>query len=213
MADPPRWVDTITEALHPNATSREEIFNHSFSLEQLDVADHRMCELIGNHTLMCETSGGGVIFVDAQHYMYLDLLEPQKIIQSHGYKFVESLLGGEIIVFQKGNCFLLLHGHLAIAGDSREEISAVASQRRGTVASILKQVRRFATGEINSADEDFDDSAIHGTLVMEVNNRGLHGSHRFSAAMYRDSVTPSNFSALDSFGGGMTPEMEPCNSR
>ena len=49
-----------------------------------------------------------------------------------------------------------------------------------------------------------------GTLAAELNNHGLHDSKRYSAAMYRDYVTPKNVNALETFGGttniGPTPK-------
>ena len=83
------WEDVIEEALYPDGETREEIFAHDFTTAQLDVADGRFCGM-----LQSNANEGGVrfIFVDAQNYMYTDLLEPQRIAHRLGFTRVATFL-------------------------------------------------------------------------------------------------------------------------
>ena len=202
-----RWRDIIGKALHPNATTAEEIFDDNFSDSTLDHAHKFFEDLIAGYAQMSNRISH--IIIDAQDYMYKSLETPQRILHRHGFRRVRTLLGSEIIVFQKENTFIYLHGHLSIAGDSRDFITTDKSQRRAIIIDVLKRVIQYATCQVDAAGIDFDTSAILGSMIMEVSNCGLHGSRRFAAAMFRDMITPSTINAIELFGGendvGLTP--------
>jgi len=202
-----RWRDIIGKPLHPNATTAEEIFDDNFPSSTLDKAHKFFEDLIAGYAQMSNRISH--IILDAQHYMYKSLKTPQQILHRHGFRRVHSVLGGEIIVFQKENTFIYLTGHLAIAGDSRDFITTDQSQRRAIVIGVLKQVIRYATCQVNTAETAFDTSAILGSIIMEVSNCGLHGNPLFATAMFRDMITPPTINAIELFGGendfGLTP--------
>lgn len=93
----PKWTNTVPYALHPDADTVDEIFDHSFSIEQEDDPDGIFFSLIPTHASKCQKHGG-VLVVDSQNFIYGDLVEPQRIIHRHGFTLEESFLGGEIIV-------------------------------------------------------------------------------------------------------------------
>jgi len=202
-----RWTDIIGKALHPNATTQDEMFDDNFPTTTLDKAHKFFEDLISSYAQMSNRISH--IIVDAQDYMYKSLETPQRILHRHGFRRVRTLLGGEIIVFQKDFTFIYLHGHLSIAGDSRDFITVEESQRRAIVIDVLKQVIRYATCQVDAAGTNFATSAILGSIIMEVSNCGLHGSLRFAAALFRDMITPKTINAIEKFGGendvGLTP--------
>ena len=202
------WFNTIDDALFPNAKTDEEMFAKNFTVAQYDEADKVFCKGLQQPSTCNDEPE--IIYGDTQGYMYGDLVEPQKVAHRLGFRHSKTLLGGEIIMYQHQLCntLLIFHGHLAVAGDSQPSTSVINSQARGTSIDALKQSRMYATGEAANATDGFDDSAIFGTQVIEVFEHGLHNANKAkkgAVVPYKDVLTPSTVSAVDSFGAWKTP--------
>lgn len=202
------WFNTIDEAQCPNAETEEEMFDHNFSDDQYDDADHVVCTSLQQPTTCPDEPH--VMYVDTQGYMYSDMVEIQKIAYRLGFRHSLTILGGEIIVYQHTICMtqIKFHGHLAVAADSRPEKSVLDAQNRGISISVMKQDRRYLTGQAANASDGFDDSAILGTQATEILHNGLHlvnKAKKFAVVPYKDLVTPPDVSATDRCGLKMTP--------
>ena len=194
------WFDTMPQALYPNAKTAEEMFAHNFTDDQYDEADHRLCTRL-QQPPTCRDEPH-VMYVDVQGYMYGDMVEIQKVAYRLGFRHSLTILGGEIIVYQHNKCMtqIKFHGHLAEAADSRPKKSVLDAQIRGTSVSVMKQDRRYLTGQAVNATDGFDDSAILGTQVTEIIHDGLHMKNKakkFAVVPYKDLVTPPDVSAID----------------
>ena len=205
------WFNTIDEAQCPNAKNREEMFDHNFTDVQYDDADHVVCTSLQQPPTCPDEPH--VMYVDTQGYMYGDMVEIQKVAFRLGFRHSRTIHGGEIIVYEHVNCMtqIKFHGHLAEAADSRPEKSVLSAQKRSISISVMKQDRRYLTGQAANATDGFDDSAILGTQVTEIITEGLHMKNeakRFAIVPYKDLVTPPDVSATDRCDLMMTPSYE-----
>jgi len=205
------WFNTIDDALFPNAKNADEMFAHNFTDDQYDDADRVVCTSL-QQPPNCPDEPH-VMYVDVQGYMYGDMVEIQKVAYRLGFRHSLTILGGEIIVYEHMRCMtqIKFHGHLAVAADSRPDQSLLKAQIRGTSVSVMKQDRRYLTGQAANANDGFDDSAILGTQATEILHNGLHlvnEAKKFAIVPYKDLVTPPEVSATDRCDLMMTPSYE-----
>ena len=196
VLDNNNWKNTFPEAIYPDATTAEEIFAVPTSPEQKAIGLSNFRGYLRTYSDKSESRA--FILLDSQDYLFTDITNPQIELCKLGFTKVTELLGGHIIVFQKQNVLVILHGHPALACDSRPEIPYQTRQTMATVIDALRIGRQRAVGE--TVEPSFD--AIRGSLFAEISDRGWHGNKKFGAAICRDMMFSGD--AIDVFGGGTT---------
>jgi hypothetical protein len=112
---------------------------------------------------------------------------------------VVNLLGGEVILYKKGQVIVPLVGHPSVAGDARDadkpRIPLHQAQRRGVALTALKNWIKYLNRDysgplvtVNGIPSEFDDQALWSTTVGEQLINGLHGSNLFRALVHRDAL-------------------------
>ena len=194
------WEDTIPFARFQDAATREKIFDHDYTEAEMAGGLLKFQDFLNRNG--ADSESPRLLLVDTQDFMFDDLIEPQMQMCEMGYKFVESFLGGEIILFRKDKVLALLHGHPANACDSRENFPILDRQRRALTMDTMRMTRQRAVGDTSPRRYD----SLRGSIFAEISDRGLHGSKLFGAAICRDTMTkPDGVDAIELFGGGLTP--------
>jgi hypothetical protein len=120
----------------------KQVYSTAYSTEDIDGGDQVVCEFLKRGA----ECGECLLLADSQDFMYIDLVEIQLMAQYFGFIHHRTLLGGEIIVYKKGHTMLVIHGHLAIAADSRDKIKEKQQQRRSVIVAAFRNLVRTVTG-------------------------------------------------------------------
>ena len=192
-------------ALFPNGRGAAQIFAQPETEDQLELALYNFRRNI--QPFASNSHMRSFVAVDAQHYLFKTLIPPQMELCRMGYEKRKTFLGGEIILFRKGQSFVWLIGHPAVVCDSQDEINPLQRQRRAVAMDALRLARQRAINE----RPQYEYAAIQGSIIAEISDKGWHGSLKFGAAICRDTMTDTfGVDALSTFGGpehhGMTPD-------
>ncbi len=192
-------------AIFPNARTEAGIFAQPETDDELELALYNFRRHIQPYAWNSHMRS--FVVVDAQHYLFKSLIPPQMELCRMGYEKRKTFLGGEIILFRKGQSLVWLIGHPALVCDSQDDVLVEKRQRRAVAMDALRLARQRA---INERPQN-EYAAIRGSIIAEISDRGWHGSLRFGAALCRDTMTDTfGVDALSTFGGpthtGMTPD-------
>ncbi len=211
------WRNAITHSVHKwfKGISIEKKYSKDYSMEDKDCADETVCKYI---RFGSNYNDFAVLFLDTQAWLYLSLVEVQRILIRFGFIPAVTLLGGEVILYKKGQVIFPLVGHPSVAGDARDadkpRIPLDKAQRRGVALTALKNWIEYLNRDseppitVNGIPPEFDDQALWSTTVGEQLINGLHGPNLFRALVHRDALllnkSPEE-SALTNTGVSLSP--------